>query len=187
MKKTFSLAILAIFSLALALLALQTASAFAYVYYEPDYYYGSPHFSYFYDYDSGYGGYYISLKDRDYYDVGDAYGQSYYWDPYELKWRKDPVQKWINKGESWRERVKRARAVNFLLDSWDKRYAIASGKTSEQVLSYTDGATDTVAESSSNWRYKETYDPLTQGIDPYKNYYYQPRYDSKTQTYNWRY
>jgi hypothetical protein len=171
MNKIFPLAIFAVFFLALAL---QSVSAYASYNYYPN---------------SGYGEFSLSFHDKNHenYNYYGSNHDGYYWDNEDLKWRKDPVQEWINNGDGWREQVKRARAVNFLVTSWDERYAMASGKTTGEVFSYNDGATDTKAESSTNWRYKEAYDPLVHGVDSYKNYYYEPRYDSQTQTYNWRY
>lgn len=205
MKNKILLSIFAFLAIAFA----STASAYIYStpqgyylpnsnyynYYQPDYFYSSPndyhyvspHFSYnYYEYPNQ-ATVYISLKDYGYNGYYDGFSTIYYWDDYDLKWRKDPISAWINKGD-WRERTKRARAINFLIRSWDERYAIASGRETGDVFSYTDGAKDTVAESSTNWRYKEAYDPLVHG-DGYggENYYYKPRYDSQTQTYNWRY
>lgn len=199
---------LSLFALIFLAIAMQSVSAYYYSnYYQPNYYYSSPnnyyqptyyysspndyhyaspHFSYNYYAYPNQATVYISLTDYGYDGYYD-HNYIYYWDDYDLKWKKDPISAWINKGD-WRERTKRARAVEFLMKSWDERYAMASGRETGEVFSYTDGATDTVAESSSNWRYKEAYDPLVHG-DGYggENYYYQPRYDADSQTYNWRY
>lgn len=129
--------------------------------------------------------------------VSSSYSPDDYYDKYPAIYRKfkysgtseDPVVKWVSQGADFEEKVKRARAAVWLAESHDWRYNLASGRTSGEVFSYTDGATDTEAQSSTNWRYKEAYDPRVFGPQTgyTDNYYYQPRYDSETGTYNWQY
>lgn len=162
-----------------------------YSFYQPTYsqyltQYNSPHFSSFYDANSGFGGYSISLASQGYNNNFYTQNGIYYWDNTNLKWKRDPIDKWIHQGD-WREQVQRARAVNFMIQSWNARYDASAGKTSAQAFSYTDGAKDSANTSPSNFRNQLAYDPLFNGVNNYQNYYYQPRYDAQTQTYNWRY
>ncbi|MBU0760390.1 MAG: hypothetical protein KJ600_02690 [Nanoarchaeota archaeon] len=130
-----------------------------------------------------YGGFYTSYEHK----------PSDYYDKYPTVYRKlkysgtseDPVVKWISNGEGWEEKVNRARAAVWMAESYDWRYNVAYGRSSGEVFH----GDEKPAESSSNWRYKEAYTPWAHGpgTASYKSYYYEPRYDSETQTFNWKY
>ncbi|MBS3077759.1 hypothetical protein J4233_05845 [Candidatus Pacearchaeota archaeon] len=160
----------------LVLTLMQSASVSAYTYYDYSPMYGtrlsagfgsSPYRygNYVYDYDS-------SCK---------------YWDNGALKLRTDKVCEWVENGDGWREEVQRARAVVWVTDSYDARYNIQAGRSSGDAFYYHYG--DKSATSPSDWRYKQAFDPRidNEEVMGYNYYYYEPRYDYATQTYNWRF
>jgi hypothetical protein len=110
-----------------------------------------------------------------------------YFDYGELKVRTDRVCAWVEDGDGWREETIRARAVVWQADSYDARYNIQSGRSSGDAFYYHYG--DKSETSPSDWRYKTAYDPRVDNeyVMGYNYYYYEPRYDSETKTYNWRF
>jgi len=172
MKKAI---VLSLFAGILALILFQSVSAYTT-------YVDTPYFSA--SYNPRYGG--------DFYTT-ENHKPTYYYTKYPAIYRKaryggtseDPVVKWIDKGDSFGDKVKRARAAAWVFESYDWRYNYASGKSSGYVF----GGDEKPAKSYSNWRHKEAYDPRVHGpgISSRQDYYYKPRYDHETQTFNWRY
>ncbi|MFX0211583.1 MAG: hypothetical protein ACFFDT_36735 [Candidatus Hodarchaeota archaeon] len=151
-----------------------------------------------YDYSPRYGGrLYVSWDDDDYYDRYDyGYGERYYydydpackyWDGNALKWRNDKLCEWIENGDGAREEQLRYNAVAWQGNSYDWRYNIQSGRSSGDAFYY--HYEDKSETSPSDWRYKTAFDPRVDNTyvkgDNY--YYYQPRYDSESGTWNWRF
>ena len=120
----------------------------------------------------GYGDYDVSCK---------------YWDDNSLKWKTDKVCQWIENGDGWREEVKRARAVVWQANSYDMRYDINFGRSSGDAFYYNYG--DKSKTKPSDWRYKRVFDPRIDNeyVMGKGYYYYQPRYDYASGTYNWRF
>jgi hypothetical protein len=109
-----------------------------------------------------------------------------YWDNGELEWKRDRVCEWMNTGD-WKERTIRTRAAVWQSNSYDMRYNIQAGRSSGDAFYYHYG--DKSETSPSDWRYKTTFDPRVdnEAVKGYGYYYYQPRYDYATQTFNWRF
>ena len=81
------------------------------------------------------------------------------------------------------EEYEKIRAARFLKDSWYGRYDDTSGKSSGEAFCYgckTNG-------NPSNWGNKQSYDLLSEGVGTEGDYYYKPRYDYQSQTWNWRF
>lgn len=108
------------------------------------------------------------------------------WDRGDLEWERDRVCEWMNTG-NWKERTIRTRAAIWQSDSYDTRYNIQSGRSSGDAFYYHYG--DKSETSYSDWRYKTAYDPRVdnEAMKGYGYYYYQPRYDSQSGTFNWRF
>lgn len=182
----------------LAAVFVQGVSAYVYYEYSPEYrgrLYVSLHDD---DYPYRYGGYYgryryYDLEDyhervEDYWDSGDFDEEAYcrYWDHGDLEWDRDRVCEWINKGDR-REQVLRTRAAIWQSNSFDNRYNIQSGRSSGDAFYYHYG--DKSETKPSDWRYKRAYDPRVDNerVMGHGYYYYEPRYDPDTGTYNWRF
>ncbi|MBU0506015.1 hypothetical protein KJ708_08495, partial [bacterium] len=137
---------------AVFLLALMLQNAAAYTTYDFRTPYVSGH------YDPYYGASYSTSYDHK---------PTYYYTKYPAIYRKykysgtseDPVLKWIDQGDSFEDKVKRARAAAWVTESYDWRYNYASGKPSGYVF----GGDEKPAESYSNWRYEPAYDPRVYG------------------------
>ncbi|MFH1802481.1 MAG: hypothetical protein ABH864_03440 [archaeon] len=122
------------------------------------------------------------------YRYGGDYDRSCeYFDYGELEWKTNKVCEWVENGDGWKEETIRARAVVWQSNSYDARYNIQSGRSSGDAFYYHYG--DKSATSPSDWRYKTAYDPRADNtyVKGYGYYYYQPRYDSQTGTFNWRF
>lgn len=118
---------------------------------------------------------------------GDYDSSCRYWDDNALKWKTDKVCEWVENGDGWREETQRARAVVWQANSYDIRYNIQAGRSSGDAFYYNYG--DKSQTKPSDWRYKRAYDPRVDNeyVMGYGYYYYEPRYDYQTKTYNWRF
>ena len=121
------------------------------------------------------------------YRYGDYDSTCKYWDDGELEWRTDRVCQWVENGDGWREETQRYRAVVWQSNSYDARYNVQAGRSSGDAFYYHYG--DKSETSPSDWRYKTAFDPRVDNtyLKGYNYYYYQPRYDYETKTFNWRY
>ena len=121
------------------------------------------------------------------YSFGDYDSSCKYWDYNEFKWRTDRVCQWVENGDGWREEAQRYQAVVWQANSYDMRYNIQSGRSSGDAFYYRYG--DKSETKPSDWRYKTTFDPRVDNeyVKGYGYYYYQPRYDYTSGTYNWRF
>jgi hypothetical protein len=110
-----------------------------------------------------------------------------YFDRGDLKWHTNKVCEWVENGDGWREETQRARAVVWQANSYDMRYNIHAGRSSGDAFYYHYG--DKSETSPSDWRYKHAFDPRIDNeyVMGYGYYYYEPRYDYQTKTYNWRF
>lgn len=117
--------------------------------------------------------------------LGDYDSSCRYFDRGDLKWHTNKVCQWVENGNGWKEETIRARAVVWQSNSYDDRYNMNSGLPSGIAF----GGDEQPAQDYSNWRYKHAFDPRIDNTYVMGNgyYYYQPRYDLNTQTYNWRY
>lgn len=147
-----------------------------------------------YDYSPRYGGaIYVGAGSDDYdYRYGRNFDVDYdssckYLDYGALKWKTDRVCAWVENGDGWREETLRARAVVTQANSYDARYNIQSGRSSGDAFYYHYG--DKSETKPSDWRYKTAFDPRVDNeyVKGYGYYYYEPRYDSTTKTFNWRF
>jgi len=102
-----------------------------------------------------------------------------YFDFKDLERRTDHVCKWVNQGD-FRERVLRARAVDFVVDSTTRRYVSNAGKPSGKAFNYNFDL------NREGFRNKEAYHPLKHGVNPRNNYYYEPQ-RTRQGSWNWRY
>ena len=145
-----------------------------------------------YDYNTRYGAHmYVGTGKPSYYGYSayDRDYQVYNWDDNDLRWEKDPVNAWIQDGDGWREETFRARTVDEVIGSYENRYALSYGRSSGDVHYYDRYTPDLDEAKPSNWRFKEAYTPEAYGRDAYygNGYYYEPRYDYDSETFNWRY
>ncbi len=99
-------------------------------------------------------------------------------------WECDKICQWANKGD-FEERYKRHRAVDWTLHSTNKRYSVTSGRDSGDAFYYDYYSLEN--KPSSSWRYKESYDKNWHGSGNGRNYYYEPRYEYGSKTWDWRY
>ncbi len=144
----------------------------------------SPHFSYYSDPHYNEAAFYYSFKDEDY-NCCHYYTQPYYYDtPYEYRYYSSHPQRYYPFSNDYIEYLQKRRAVRFLEQSFNTRYDNVAGKTSGEAFYYN---YDSEGKPSTNWRYKEAYDYRLDGRDSNDNYYYNPRYDSQSGNYNWRY
>jgi hypothetical protein len=95
---------------------------------------------------------------------------------------------YYNYDRNWEERAQLWRAAIWTADSYDRRYNVASGKASTDVF-YHDPYDYDNYYPNSNWRFKTAYDPRIHGQGSADNYYYyyKPRHNYQTGTFNWRY
>jgi|SRR3989344_646036 len=78
----------------------------------------------------------------------------------------------------------RYQAYDYLITSHFWRYDIAYGRDSGDVFYYDNYYTE---GKPSNWRYKEAFVPSCRYNDCSGGYYYEPRRDYQSGTWNWRY
>jgi hypothetical protein len=121
------------------------------------------------------------------YRYGEYDSSCRYFDRGDLKWHTDKVCEWVERGDGWREETIRARAVVWQANSYDMRYNIQAGRSSGDAFYYHYG--DKSETKPSDWRYKHAFDPRIDNeyVMGYGYYYYEPRYDYETKTYNWRF
>jgi hypothetical protein len=146
----------------------------------------------FYDYNPRTGNTYVYVgDDRPYgfYRNYDRDWSRYYFDEEDLRYEKDLVYEWVQNGDGLREEALRYRAVASVADSFDNRYMLSYGRSSGDVHYYDRFSYDLHKAKDSAWRFKEAYSPSVHGTGKeYENsYYYEPRYDADSGTFNWRY
>src|SRR3989344_309564 len=147
--------------------------------YARDYVYADPYF--------GYPVYRVYVSDGQYdYPANYIYQPNTYYDNY-YTYQNYPYSNYYN---NYNPRFKyyslsdlkkfaiRQSINNFVDKSVYSRYDINYGKDSQIFCDTTD--CKDANPSTSNWRYKYTYDPRIDGQGSYENYYYQPSYDTKT-------
>lgn len=81
------------------------------------------------------------------------------------------------------DEISKREAIRFLRKSYEKRYDVTAGKTSNEAFCQTCKP----SSNPTNWGNKKAYDWKVENTGDDVNYYYQPRFDPQTKTYNWRF
>jgi hypothetical protein len=151
-------------------------------YYSTDYYsyYPSDYYSHYPD---GYYGNYPENYYKGYWNYRDYYIEEDhgYWD----YWRRNRYSNYCDEllGDEWCDGYSKWRlneALDYTFRDYNAWKVNTAGRDSGEVYDTEEYYTETAP--ASNWRYKETYNPEVHG-----NYYYEPRYDYTSGTFNWDY
>ena len=158
------------------------ADACSYDTYSGVYYYASFHddCDEWQDYRNLYDGY-------DYRNYG--YSPGYYGDYYNRYWYRkywEPSRYYTKDFDDGDRKYKRKLryAIRDISEEYDNWLSNLPGRTSGEVYYYED---ESVGVKESDWRNKEAYHNLDWAEKPYDKYYYEPRYDSESGVWNWRY